>query len=119
MSSPLAVMIIVESVLALVFIAVIIRVWRRSDLPDLALWALVWCTRVLATTGGIGHLRSNSVEAKLYIGLQACSACALIVILARSELRVLHQRVLRTIWLRVNDGHPAVGPAPSPSLTAQ
>jgi hypothetical protein len=99
MWNPTALLLFVEACLAIVFFGVMVALWRRIDFPDAALWVMVWSTRVFATIAGSAHVPRS--EAGLYIGLQACSACALILILARSELRVLKQRLLRRFMLEL------------------
>ncbi len=95
------VVLIVESVNALLFFGVLIRLWKKIDLPDAALWTLVWCTRVFASINGSLHIPPGSVEAGVYLGLQSCSAWALTLIVGRSELRVLKERLLRNLFVQV------------------
>jgi hypothetical protein len=103
MVNPYSALLTVEGVLAVIFVGVLFLTWRKVDAPDGALWVLVWSTRVFASLKGIEHLPDGSWELCMYLALQSCSACALIAVIARSEMRVLKERLARHLFLQVHD----------------
>ena len=101
MWNPVTLLLVLEACLAVIFFGVMLGLWRKIDVPDAALWVLVWCTRVFASVNGIQHVDPQSADVGVYIGLQACSAFALLIILARSELRVLKERLRKALMLQL------------------
>ncbi|RPI19452.1 MAG: hypothetical protein EHM65_01365, partial [Acidobacteriales bacterium] len=73
---------LLESGLAVVFFGVMLMLWRKVDYGDAALWVMVWATRVFASLNGAQHVSADTGDLGLYLGLQACSGCTLILILA-------------------------------------
>ena len=108
MVNPFTTLLTLEGALAVMFFAVVLWLYRKVDAADASLWVLAWATRVFASLEGVRHLAAGSQEMGMYMGLQACSACALMVVLARSELRVLKERVVKRLMLRLGGARPAV-----------
>jgi hypothetical protein len=92
---------ILEAALTLLFFAVLLGLRRRIPPFDAALWVIVWATRTFAAINGCRHIPSSSAELTVYMGLQACSALALLLTLSRAELRVWRQKVLRRLTVEV------------------
>jgi hypothetical protein len=98
------IVLVFESSLAVIFFAVMLMLWRKVDIADAALWVLVWATRVFASLSGVQHLPVHpDGHVSIYIALQACSGCTLILIVARSEIRVLKERLVRSVLMRLVD----------------
>ncbi len=103
------VVLLLESSLAVIFFSVMLALWQRVDYADAALWILVWATRVFASLNGIIHLSEEPGRLGAYIGLQALSGITLILILARGELKVFKERLIRHLVIRLADATPANG----------
>jgi len=103
MWNPVDVLIALEAILAVAFLGSVFLFWRKTDAIDAGLWVLVWATRVFASIEGVKHLPPHTVQVIGYVGLQVCSASALILILTRSELRVLKERLRRVLLMRLRD----------------
>ena len=109
MLSSSGIVLVFEGSLAVIFFSVMLMLWRKVDMADAALWVLVWATRVFASLSGVQHLPVHpGGDLSLYIGLQACSGCTLILIVARSEIRVLKERLVRSVLMRLVDEPAAV-----------
>jgi hypothetical protein len=103
MWNPYSSVLLLESGLAVLFFSVILLLWQKVAACDAALWVLAWATRVFASLQGVQHLSpGRSGDLTAYMGLQACSACALILVLARTELRVLRERLVRKLFLQLS-----------------
>jgi hypothetical protein len=86
---------ILEGGFGSVFAVLLVYLIRKLGIVDALLWVLVWCTRLFASLNGLRRLPEGSPELSTYLGLQACSAIALIVVLLRSEFRILHEAIVR------------------------
>ena len=91
--------ILLECLLALTLIALLPYAWRRAGRIDALLWTLVWCTRTLASLNGSLRLEGESQVLSAYVGLQACSGLALIIMFLRSELRV--SKLAKTLMFHI------------------
>jgi len=103
MWNPVNVLLAIEAVLAAAFLLSMLLFWKKTDAIDAGLWVLVWGTRVFASIEGAKHLPPQTLQVVGYIGMQFFSASALILILTRSELRVLKERLRRVLLMRLRD----------------
>ncbi|HSB14837.1 MAG TPA: hypothetical protein VLE22_10275, partial [Bryobacteraceae bacterium] len=92
---------ILEGGLGSVFAVLLVYLVKKLGIGDVLLWALVWCTRVFASLNGLRRLPEASPELPTYLGLQACSAIALIVVLLRSEFRIFHEAIVRAFTIQL------------------
>jgi len=106
MGSPLGSLMVMETGLAILFLLAVINLWRKVGVVDALLWGMVWCTRVFAAVKGAGHLQADSEDLFIYMALQGCSGVALIAILMRGEIRIVKERVLRRLTLRLTSPDP-------------
>ncbi len=82
--------IVMEGVLTAIFVGLLTRIWRRFGRFDRALWAVLWCTRTLASINGAGYLAATgSATFSVYVALQGSVALLLMVILLRYEFQSL------------------------------
>jgi hypothetical protein len=86
---------ILEGGLGSVFAVLLVYLIKKLGIVDVLLWVLVWCTRLFASLNGLRRLPEGSADLYTYLGLQACSAIALIVVLLRSEFRIVHEAIVR------------------------
>ena len=101
MSNAYSSLLTLEGGLAVVFFGVMLVLWRKVDVADAGLWVFLWATRVFASLKAVQNVPEASGELGMFVGLQACSALALIMVLARSELRVLRERLVRRLYMQV------------------
>ena len=92
-----------EGGLAIAFLSLLVFVRRRGGRADDALWGLVWTTRLLASLNGAQHFPVLSRELQVYMGLQALSGLSLMLILMRSEIRVLKERLFRRVVVQLSE----------------
>ncbi len=90
-----------EGGLTAVFFVLLILMHKRFASLDGALWLMVWSTRVFASLNGANGFAPWSPRFKFYILLQGFSALSLILIMMRSELRVLRHSNFRRILVQV------------------
>ena len=104
MSNPLLAQLGLEAGLTVLFFGIMLALWKNVGAADGALWVMVWCTRAFAAIQGASHLPLQPEAVTIYLGLQTCSALALIIVLARSEIRTIRQRFLRALFLQLAGG---------------
>ena len=81
-----------EAGLCLLFCGLLIYLRRQLSGTDVLVWSLVWLCRVLGSLSGSYRLQEVPSAQAFYLGLQACSAFALIVTLSRTHASVLKER---------------------------
>jgi|GEM_PF-5063786 hypothetical protein len=102
---------IAEGGMTLLFVGLVLLIWKREPVLDHVLWFMVWATRVLASLNGSRMLAEGSPHLTAYIGLQACSALSLLVIMMRSELRLMRQRLVNRLLVQLGSSEDSVPPA--------
>jgi hypothetical protein len=96
---------VLEGGLAVGFLTLLVFVRRKGGRGDDILWGLVWTTRLLASLNGSRRFPQFSAELGIYMGLQALAGLSLMLILARSELRFLKEKLFRrTVVQLTRDG---------------
>jgi lysylphosphatidylglycerol synthetase-like protein (DUF2156 family) len=105
-----------EAGLCLLFCGLLICFRKQLSGTDMLVWSLVWLCRVLASLSGSFRLQVVPTAQAWYLGLQTCSAIALIVMLARTHASVLKERWGKRVVLGL--ASIDMRPAPSPSNVA-
>ncbi len=108
MSIPNQVLVL-EGGITVGFLMLLLFVHRRSGRADDILWGLVWTTRLFASLNGARHFGGSSLELGVYMGLQALSGLSLMLILMRSELRLLRERLARHLLLQLSKSSQGAG----------
>ena len=109
-----------ETGLGVLFCGLLIYCRKQLGVIDVLVWSLVWLCRVLASISGSYRLQGVPTAQAWYLGLQACSAIALIVMLARAHASVHKERwgkriALGLVWI---DLRPARGRSRRPAQVA-
>lgn len=100
-----------EAGLCLLFCGLLINFRKLLGGADVLVWSLVWLCRVLASISGAYRLQGVPAAQAWYVGLQACSAITLIIMLARTHASVLKEKWGRRLVL----GLAWIDMRPSPS----
>lgn len=102
-----------EAGLCLLFCGLLICFRKQLGGIDVLVWSLVWLCRVLASLSGSFGLQGVPTVQAWYLGLQTCSAIALIIVLARTHASVLKERWVKRVVLGLASINTRLAPVPS------
>jgi hypothetical protein len=103
---------IAETGLTVLFIVLLVLLRKKASASDSILWFTVWLTRVFASLNGSQPLAGRpSQQLAVYVGLQACSALSLVIVLMCFELRLRKQKLQNQVLLQMGAAGPPSRPA--------
>jgi len=102
---------ITEATLCLLLCGLLLYFRKQVSGTDALAWSIVWLTRVLASINGSYQLHGSPAAQAWYLGLQACAAIALIVMLVRMHTSAVREKWGKRVVLRL--ALSGLQPAPS------